>query len=128
VSGTTIFDRLGRETFFALSRHFYERALDDPLVGPMLPRDDIEGAIARQALFLIQFFGGPAEYSERRGHPRLRARHMPFPITSAARDNWVAHMEKALEETGIGGEERQAMLEYFERAATFMINSQSTPE
>ena len=128
MSGTTIYDRLGREKFFELSRRFYERALVDPLVGPMLPHDDIEGAIARQALFLIQFFGGPAEYSASRAHPRLRARHLPFPITVAARDNWVANMTAALEETGIGDEEREAMLQYFDRAATFMINSQSNPE
>ena len=124
MSADTIFGRLGREKFFELSRLFYARALADPLIGPMLPHDDIDGAVERQALFLVQLFGGPPEYSSRRGHPRLRARHMPFPITEAARNNWIAHMKAALGEAGIGGEEREAMLEYFERAATFMINQQ----
>lgn len=124
MSTGTIYERLGRDTFFALARTFYSRAVDDPMLGPMLPSGDIEGAIERQALFLIQFFGGPAEYSERRGHPRLRARHLPFPITREARDRWVGHMTAALEDVGIPDEERRAMLDYFERAATFMVNTE----
>lgn len=124
---TTLYERLGHETFFKIARAFYARAAADPIVGPMLP-PDLEGAIERQALFLVQLFGGPTTYSDRRGHPRLRARHLPFPIDRRARDSWMAMMTAALDEVGVPDAERAALLEYFERASTFMINTQAGEE
>jgi len=119
---TTLFDRLGDETFHRLSRAFYERVSTDPIIGPMLPKN-LEAAAERQSLFLIQFFGGPTTYSDRRGHPRLRARHFPFTIDRAARDAWMTHMMAAIDDVGIQGDDRTELVEYFDGAATFLINS-----
>ncbi|MBW3624516.1 MAG: globin [Armatimonadetes bacterium] len=111
----------GMETFRRLADAFYRRFEADPLLGPMMP-GDLAPARERQALFLAQFFGGPTTYSEKRGHPRLRMRHLPFSIGKAERDAWVAHMADAMEEVGIQEPARTTMRRYFEDAATFLIN------
>ena len=74
--------------------------------------------------FVTQFFGGPPRYNGLRGHPRLRMRHAPFAIGQAERDAWVRHMLAAIDEAGFAEPARAALIDYFERAATFLINSQ----
>jgi hemoglobin len=119
---SSVYTRLGgEEPFWRLARAFYARIEKDPFLRPLFPAD-LEEPVRNQAEFLIQFFGGPAHYSARKGHPRLRARHMPFPITPAARDRWVATMAAALEDAAIPDAPRREMLDYFERTATFLIN------
>ncbi len=124
----TVQDRLsvfnlvgGEETFRRLVHAFYGRVYADPRLRPLFP-DDRAGAEERLSLFLMQYFGGPMTYSERRGHPRLRMRHLPFAIGQAERDAWLEHMLAALDETSITEPARTAMREYFEYGATFMIN------
>jgi hemoglobin len=118
----TVYDLVGgSDTFFRLADTFYRRIDADPFLRPMFP-DDLEGAKERLALFLIQYFGGPSTYSERRGHPRLRMRHLPFSIGRAERDAWLGHMLAAIDAIGIAEPARSQMREYFERGATFMIN------
>jgi hemoglobin len=85
--------------------------------------DDMKEAKEHLALFLAQFFGGPAEYSQRRGHPRLRMRHLPFAIGRRERDAWLAHMLAALEASGIPEPAASEMRRYFEDGSAFMINS-----
>ena len=120
----TLYERVGGdETFQQLVDVFYERIAEDPLLRPMFP-DDLAPGKYRQFLFLTQYWGGPARYQEERGHPRLRMRHAPFPINEAARDAWVGHMVAAIDEVGIEEPDRTLLIEYFERAATFMINQQ----
>jgi hemoglobin len=111
----------GEETFRRLVDAFYARVEQDPLLRPLFPADLGPGKEA-QWLFLMQYFGGPGEYSNRRGHPRLRMRHMPFSIGQPERDAWLGHMLAAVDEVGIPEPARSLMHEYFERAATFMIN------
>ena len=78
--------------------------------------------------FLTQFFGGPQEYSERKGHPRLRGRHMGFTIDQAARDAWLEHALKALDESaaqhGIPASCQEEIREYLIRTSQFMINTE----
>ena len=112
----------GEATFFALVDNFYQGVEQDPILRPMYPAEDFEGARHRLALFLIQYFGGPTTYSDERGHPRLRMRHMPFAIDQAARDAWMGNMKRAIEATDIDSNVKPFMLDYFENAATFMIN------
>ncbi len=90
--------------------------------------DDLEAGKHWQFLFLTQFFGGPARYAQERGHPRLRMRHMPFPIDRMARDHWLGHMLAAIDEAGIEEPARSTMREYFERASEHMINLYAAPE
>ena len=61
-------------------------------------------------------------YIEQRGHPRLRMRHLPFPIDQRARDRWVSHMDAALAEAAIPGEVIDVLRPFFAQTATFMMN------
>ncbi len=72
--------------------------------------------------FLIQRFGGPEDYSRRRGHPRLRMRHFPFAIDERARNRWVQLMGQALAEMRLPPEAEQILRRFFHESATFLIN------
>lgn len=117
---------IGEEGFTRLIRAFYRQVPDDEILGPMYPTEDLAGAEQRLRDFLIMRFGGPSRYLEERGHPRLRMRHMPFPIDKAARDRWIVLMERALEETNLPGEVAAVLREFFDGTATFMINRQDS--
>ncbi len=112
---------LGSEAFWKIARAFYGRISQDGLLRPMFPID-LEEPIRNQAEFLIQYFGGPTTYSDRKGHPRLRMRHAAFAIDLAARNAWVECMRGALDDAQIASPFREQMMEYFERTATFMMN------
>jgi hemoglobin len=117
-----VFETVGEEGFARLIRAFYAQVPDDPVLGPMYPRDDLAGAEERLRDFLIGRFGGPSRYIERRGHPRLRMRHMPFAIDTAARNQWVTLMDRALDEVKLPDDVTQLLREFFHGVATFMIN------
>jgi hemoglobin len=74
------------------------------------------------AAFLAQFFGGPPAYSDERGHPRLKMRHVNFKIGQAERDAWLTHMSAAIDEVGIEEPVRSLMRGYFDKTSTFLIN------
>lgn len=112
----------GHETFVRLCDAFYARVETDPVLRPLYPEGSLDEPKEHLALFLSQFFGGPDTYSQRRGHPRLRARHLPFAIGRRERDVWVAHMTAALDECEIAEPAYSQLKQYFEEAATFMIN------
>lgn len=119
-----LYDRVGGEaTFRRLVHRFYERVAADPGLRPMYPEADLTGAEERLRLFLVQYWGGPRTYTERRGHPRLRIRHEPFAITPEARDRWLHHMRAALDEIGLP-EPLDAMLwDYLTKAAHSLVNT-----
>jgi hemoglobin len=116
----------GDEAFRRLVDLFYARIEADPLLRPMFPADLGPGK-ERQFLFLTQFFGGPPRYNERRGHPRLRARHLPVPIGTREAERWLGHMLAAVDEAGIPEPARTKMRNYFDYAAHFLINQAETP-
>jgi hemoglobin len=121
-----VFEAVGGEAFFVdLVEHFYAGVAADLLLRPLYP-DDLTDSKRHMALFLQQYFGGPGTYSEERGHPRLRQRHLPFVISEAERDAWFRHMAVALDkvvtERGTDPQLEAQMLEYFHRAADFMVN------
>jgi hemoglobin len=122
VDDQDIYSIVGEEGFERLVAAFYRQVPNDDLLGAMYPRDDLPGAQMRLRDFLVFRFGGPARYIEQRGHPRLRMRHAPFPIGQAARDRWIQLMKNALIEAALPGEVDQALREFFEGTATFMIN------
>jgi hemoglobin len=112
----------GEQTFRLLVERFYSRVAEDALLRAVYPEEDLSGATERLTLFLIQYWGGPSTYSERRGHPRLRLRHQPFAIGKAERNAWLRHMTAAVESLELAPEIRKALLDYFETASTAMIN------
>jgi hemoglobin len=73
----------GAPTFARLVARFYQGVRTDPVLAPLYPQDDWDGAERRLRMFLEQYWGGPTTYSQERGHPRLRMRHAPFAIGPA---------------------------------------------
>ena len=118
----TIFQAAGgAETFDQIVERFYAGVAHDPVLRPMYPEDLAESR-RHLSLFLQQYFGGPSTYSNERGHPRLRMRHFPFTIGQAERDAWMRHMRAAVEATDLPAAVREALLDYFDRASTFLMN------
>lgn len=126
----TVYDEVGgMDAFEELTRRFYDDVQADEVLWPMYPQEDLEGAIWRLSRFLAQYWGGPPIYSAERGHPRLRMRHMPFHVNPDARRRWLAHMTAAVESMDFPPMVHTQMLEYFDRAATAMVNTfEPTPE
>jgi hemoglobin len=117
-----IFSVVGEEGFARLVAAFYRQVYDDDILGSMYPKNEREGAEQRLRDFLIYRFGGPQRYIEERGHPRLRARHMPFRINQAARDRWMQLMDQAFTEAALPTEAEQHLRTFLEQMSTFMIN------
>lgn len=119
-----LYERVGAMPFFEqLVAAFYRGVAQDPILRPMYEDDDLGPSAERLTLFLAQYWGGPHLYSESRGHPRLRARHMPFVIDAMARDAWLGHMMQALAEQEIGDHERAELRGYMLSAAEFLVNA-----
>ncbi len=112
----------GEETFTRLVRRFYEGVAEDPGLRPMYPEEDLGPAEERLRLFLMQYWGGPRTYNERRGHPRLRMRHVPFRIGITERDLWLKHMRAAVDSLGLHEVLERQLWEYMVMAAHSMVN------
>ena len=120
----SFFEAIGGEpTFRKLVDEFYAGVAGDPVLRPLYPEADLAPAAERLRLFLIQYWGGPTTYSERRGHPRLRMRHAPFRVGPAERDAWLGHMRTAVDSLGLEPEHEATLWQYLERAAFFMVNT-----
>lgn len=115
----------GEEIFRRIVHEFYRQIPDDDVLGPMYPADDLAGAEDRLRWFLVQYWGGPQTFTEQRGHPRLRMRHMHFPIDAAARERWLVMMGKALDtvsDEDLPEAPRAAMWEHMVRVADMLVN------
>ncbi|TDC88080.1 globin [Actinomadura sp. 7K507] len=115
----------GEETFHRLVHRFYQGVAEDPDLRALYPEEDLGPAEERLRLFLIQYWGGPNTYSQRRGHPRLRMRHVPFVIGEAERDAWLRHMRVAVEELGLPEQLEEQLWGYFTMAAQSLVNAQT---
>ncbi|WP_193104311.1 globin [Brachybacterium sp. FME24] len=113
----------GHATFAALVDRFYAGVAEDPLLRPMYPEEDLTGAKERLRTFLEQFWGGPKTYGEQRGHPRLRMRHAPFPVSPAARDAWLRHMRAAIDSLDLAPLHAETLGDYVDRAAHSLVNT-----
>jgi len=123
-SNESFFDQIGgHDTFVKLVDAFYGGVKSDPVLRPMYPDEDMEGAVWRLRSFLEQYWGGPHTYSEQRGHPRLRMRHMPFKVNPDARDRWLANIATAVDSLGLSELDRAMLWDYLERAAHSMVNT-----
>jgi hemoglobin len=117
-----VFAAVGNDGFTRLIGAFYRQIPDDDVLGPMYQGRDLAAAEQRLRDFLIYRFGGPQQYIEERGHPRLRMRHAPFTINQAARDRWMTLMNKALEETNLPAAAAEVLAAFFHSTATAMVN------
>jgi len=112
----------GEETFTRLVSRFYAEVEADPKLRAVYPSRDLGPAAEHLRLFLIQYWGGPGTYSERRGHPRLRMRHARFSIGEAERDAWLRHMRTALDEIALDPAHDQELWRYLVMAAHSLVN------
>src|SRR5258708_19366031 len=112
----------GERSLWLLVARFYAVVGGGPLLRPLYPEPDLASATERLTLFLIQYWGGPSTYNEKRGHPRLRMRHQPFAIGQKERDAWLRNMTAAVDSLDLAAAVRKALLDYFETASTAMIN------
>ena len=112
----------GEETFRRLVARFYQGVAADPLLRPLYPEEDLAGAEERLRDFLIQYWGGPNTYSQKRGHPALRMRHARFAIGQAERDAWLRHMTEAVDSLELPQELRAILLDYLAMASRALIN------
>lgn len=135
----SLFDAVGGADFFVeVVDHFYDGVVNSEILRPMYP-EDLGDARRHTALFLVQYWGGPTTYSDERGHPRLRMRHLPFAIGQAERDEWYGLMMAAIdnrlaaapddsilkhptEGAEVTATARAMFDDYFRQASTAMIN------
>jgi hemoglobin len=100
----------GEEGISELAAAFYRRVLADPLMLPLFENPDEDHA-GRMALFLGEYFGGPAEHTRLRGGDATMAHiHDGLRISNRQRDRWIEHMRAAIEEVSMP----DAFSDYFE--------------
>jgi hemoglobin len=119
-----MYQMIGPDGFERLVAAFYRRVAADDILRPLYPEEDLGPAEVRLREFLIQRFGGPQDYSMKRGHPRLRMRHAPFVVDQHGRDRWIELMEAAMAEANLPAQVVPVLREFFANTATFMINRQ----
>ena len=120
----TFYDEIGgANTIRTIVSTFYAGVAEDELLRPMYPEEDLGPAEERFFLFLSQYWGGPTTYSEQRGHPRLRMRHAPFPVTHEAKEHWLQHFRAGLDAAQLTPEQDAEFWSYVQRAADFMVNA-----
>jgi hemoglobin len=117
----------GYETIAAVVHRFYEGVATDEVLRPLYPEEDLAGAEERFRLFLVQYWGGPTTYSDRRGHPRLRMRHAPFAVTPRAKEHWLRHFRAGLDSVALPPELDAQFWDYVTHAAQFMVNTFEEP-
>ena len=123
----TTYEKIGGEATVArLCDRFYELMDVTPQFKELreMHPADLKSSRDKLYMFLSGWFGGPDLFVEQFGHPRLRARHMPFAIGVQERDQWVACMVLAMEDVGIEESIRSKLLENFFNTADFMRNKE----
>ncbi len=119
------YERIGSEGgLWKLVNTFYDNM--DTLLEAKTIRDlhpkDMRSTREKLFMFLSGWLGGPDRYIAAFGHPRLRARHLPFPIGEIERDQWLMCMRKALEEMPIDNAFREQLIMGFTQTANYMMN------
>lgn len=121
----TPYERLGGD---ARVRELVERFYDLMELEPgyrelrQVHGNTLESAREKLYLFLSGWLGGPPLYTDRYGHPRLRARHLPFAIGDVERDQWMACMVQAMEEIEVPQDLSGPLRDAFQRTADWMRN------
>ncbi|PAE39420.1 globin domain-containing protein [Bacillus sp. 7884-1] len=117
----TPYETLGEAALHRLVDTFYGLVAQHPDLAPIFPNDFSEIA-RKQKQFLTQYLGGPPLYTEEHGHPMMRARHLPFPITPARAKAWLSCMTQAMDKTGLEGPFRDEFYSRLYLTAQHMIN------
>lgn len=121
----SVFDLIGgAEPLRAMVDRFYDLMDLEPEFAILraLHPATLEGSRDKLYMFLSGWSGGPNLYIEQYGHPRLRARHLPYPIASPERDQWLRCMAWALQDTGVELQLQERLMQSFYETADWMRN------
>ncbi|WML49556.1 globin [Neobacillus sp. PS3-34] len=118
----TPFEAIGEATLHKLIDTFYGLVAQHPDLSPIFG-DDFSEIARKQKQFLTQYLGGPALYTEEHGHPMMRARHLPFPITPVRAQAWLSCMNQAMDTVGLQGPLRDEFYARLLLTAQHMINT-----
>lgn len=116
------YEVIGADLLSQLVDSFYGKVEKHHLLAPIFPNDLTETA-RKQKQFLTQYLGGPSLYTEEHGHPMLRARHLPFPITPKRAEAWISCMKEAMNDVGLEGELKEFLLHRLTLTAHHMVNT-----
>ena len=125
MSEETAFDRVGGEARVrALVDRFYDLMDLEPAYAALraVHPSTLEGSRDKLFWFLCGWLGGPSHYTDRFGHPMLRARHLPFEIGIRERDQWMHCMQQAMAEVELDPEFAQRLSASFFQTADWMRN------
>ena len=122
---TSAYEQIGGETAVrALVDRFYDLMDLEPAYAGIraLHPASLDGSRDKLYMFLSGWLGGPDLYQQRFGHPRLRARHLPYTIGIKERDQWLACMAQAMHECALDPALAQRLAESFFGTADWMRN------
>jgi hemoglobin len=118
-----LYYRLGEKNIDLLVQYFYDLVFVNEQIAHLF-KNDKEEIKGKQRLFLTQFLGGPQAYSEKFGHPQMRARHLPHPITQSDAMVWLHCMSQAIRELPIDETLKNELFARFPATAMFMVNKE----
>jgi hemoglobin len=104
-----------------LSAHY--RNLAQSEIGSMFPLQEMELSAQRSADFFIQVLGGPPYYTQKKGPPQMRRRHLPFRITNRSRGIWLDCFRMALDELNLPQECRGSFETFLDQFSAWMVNA-----
>lgn len=117
----TLYSQIGQDRLHQVLEAFYTKVFASKIIGPLFKGEKLE-ILEKQELFLTQFLGGPQLYSQKYGHPRMRARHLPHAITNEAKDEWLRLMKQSITEVFGDDELGVALYNCFPQVAQHMVN------
>jgi hemoglobin len=124
-SPPTLIERIGgRDRVFAIVWRFYELVEEDADLRAIYP-EDLGPGREKLALFFVQWLGGPPEYSDIHGHPRLRMRHFPFAVTERLTGRWLRHLRQAMRDEGVAEADQREIFTALAPLARHMVNTES---
>ncbi|ARF15148.1 MULTISPECIES: globin domain-containing protein [Sporosarcina] len=115
------FEEIGEKKLHELIETFYAKVAVHPDLIPIFP-DDLSETIRKQKQFQTQYLGGPNLFTEEHGHPMMKARHNPFPITPTRAEAWLACMAEAMDDVGLEGPLREVYYKRLVLTANHMVN------
>jgi hemoglobin len=118
IGGAVVIDRVVESFYAAMDTMPQAKTIRD------MHADNLGGVKTVLKKYLSEWTGGPVLYSPEKGHPRMRQRHMGFPIDNAARDAWMACMDRALAEHIADADAREALRDNMKKLADWMRNKE----
>jgi hemoglobin len=119
----TLYYRLGKKNLDLLVQYFYDLVFVNEQIAHLF-KNDKEEIKGKQRLFLTQFLGGPQAYSEKFGHPQMRARHLSHLITQPDAMAWLHCMSQAIGKLPIEETLKDELFARFPSTAMFMVNKE----